>query len=155
MHLWFENKYSLDTILHFEVNIIFEKLFSIFDSIYNTYNLFWEKTIDNMSEYREFNYEKKHLTYISKNNILVDNIFIRFDDINVWTTTLSNILNVNIINIDTKNMSKDKPYCTKYNEIKNQIIFPEKIKNTIKNDKFLEYFYTAEEKHRLFNKYNI
>jgi hypothetical protein len=153
--LFFENKYSLDTILNFEVNIIFEKLFSVFDIQYNIYNLFWENIINDMYENVQFDLTKKNLTYISKNNILVNNILIRFDDINDWTTILSNILNVNIINIDTKNMSKDKPYFTKYNKIKNQIIFPERIKNTIRNDKFLDYFYTAEEKQKLFNKYNI
>jgi hypothetical protein len=94
-----------------------------------------------------FDFEKKYLIQ-EKDNVTY--IKLRLKDSNEWNKILQEIFGVNIV-IITDYKTENKSICNLYNRFKNEYRIPSNLLETINNCKYLNYYYSVQEKEEYLN----
>ena len=121
----------------------FNKLYPNIDAI----DYYYEKY--NLPTNPEFNFEKKCII-VNHNNITY--IKLRLCDSNMWGQTLSEILNNDIIIIHDYN-TENKPIAELYKRFKKEYQLPINYFEELKQDRFLNSYYSEEEKNKYLNEW--
>jgi hypothetical protein len=128
-----------ENINNYNINRIFNRFNKIFPYIENGDHYFDKY---NISDPIPFDFKNKY-TIQEKNNIKF--IKLRLCDSDIWGNILSTILNNDIVIIEDYK-TEEKPIGNLYKKFKDEYKIPLNYYNELENNKFLNYYYSNEEK---------
>jgi len=155
-----------------KISTFFEKIgcyhFNVDDNIVNRYNIVkvinrfnsifpWIGNGDHfIDKYgikipESFDYNNKYVLVVENN---IKYISLRLKDSNEWGRILTNIFGFNI-RIIKDYESSNKPIKDLYNSFKNNYKIPINLLDEIKNDKYLNYYYSKDELNKYYNEWLV
>jgi len=135
---------SLEKINQYSIERVINRFNKVFPHIANE-----EHMNDNYNIIvpEEFDFDKKFL-FTKQNN--VNYIKLRLKDSNEWGTTLSLLLNTEIVIVNDYE-TNNKPIGELYEKFKKSYRIPPNLLENIKSNKYLNYYYSLEERNEYFD----
>jgi hypothetical protein len=134
-----------ENMSNYNVNRIINRFNKLFPYLANEEDYFKEKY--NLELPKNFDFEKKYLIQ-EKDNITY--IKLRLRDSSEWVRILQEIFDVNVV-IITDYKTDNKTINHLYSQFKNEYRLPSNLATTIRNCKYLNYYYSSEEKDEYLN----